>query len=891
MIPLRLAAASLAVLALTGGTGTSASGPPPLVAQPAGVQQAQRPPQQPPSSGQPAPAVQPPVFRAGVELVRLDVRVVDGNGLPIKDLKPEEVQITEGGVQRPIVFFQHVAEPSGTYLEAARRTIGAEVSTNQGAPRGHLYLIVFDQNHITLGNEQRARRAVEKFLKTRVKAGDRVALYALPGPGPQVPLTSNVNIALNELPKVRGMMDRQGLAVDAMMSVFEANQIVRGDPNYLQRYLNRAASNLAAGGDITGVGATPAASATDTANETVIVAKENARTIAERAESESHAFLLYFADVVRELAKIEGRKNVILVSEGFFVDRLRTDIEKVAAAAAEAYAVIYSLDLNVRNLDLNATEPIGATQAAEIQSRLDSLQTLSHETSGEVLLDANARMDEAINQIASSSQDYYVVGFEPPASALGDRRDYRRVAVKVTRRGASVASRTGYAMRDPLTPADRRNSIDAALGAPFPQQGLPLEMTTYVTRGAAPGAQRVLLSLQADLPVAASGGTRPADVVFVARDARDGRVRASGSDVMPLPKTAVPGRTTAKGQFRVQFDLPAGEYLLRAAVREPGGTTGTVDRRFEVRALDGVDVTASDLIIGRQSDALPVRPVCYSSEGLSAALQVYARNPVDLESVEVTLDIVPMDSDAAVRSVKADMGDIRRAGGGAERASQAAVPLDGVPAGDYVARATLRSRGETITEVMRQFAVSAAAPPAAPAVVQERVTPGLILSGELAKKFVGSLGAATPERSPIRLAAAQAGNGAWSEVGRLLGQAAGTQPFGYHALKGLSLFAAERYDEAATALERALVLEPNSAPAAFFLGWVHSSAGHLPEAVTAWRNAVLSDPQMISAYLALAEAYSREHHPELARQVLADGVRLNPASVELKAKLAQVERK
>ena len=43
-------------------------------------------------------------------------------------------------------------------------------------------------------------------------------------------------------------------------------------------------------------------------------------------------------------------------------------------------------------------------------------------------------------------------------------------------------------------------------------------------------------------------------------------------------------------------------------MREPGGTTGTVDRRFEVRALDGVDVTASDLIIGRRSDALPVRP-------------------------------------------------------------------------------------------------------------------------------------------------------------------------------------------------------------------------------------------------------------------------------------------
>jgi VWFA-related protein len=879
-----LAAVLLAVPVMIAGAG-----PAPVSAQAPPAQQAgQTPSATPPSSPQ---AQQQPVFKAGVELVRLDVRILDGKGLPIKDLKPEEVTVTEGGDRRPVVLFQHIAEPAGTYLETARRTIGAEVSTNQGAPRGHLYLIVFDQNHITPGNEVRARQAAAQFLRTRVKPGDRVGLYALPGPGPQLPLSSNVNLALNELPKVRGMLEREGMAVGAMMTDFEAYQIVRGDPNYLQRFLNRVASNLSAGGDITGVGTGGAVAATDSANEQVMVAKENARTISERVESETRAFLATFADIVRELAKVEGRKTVILVSEGFFTDRLRVDIDKVAAAAAEAYAVIYSLDVNRRNIDLNASAPVGATAASEVQSRLDSLHTLALETSGEVVLDAGSRMDEALNQIVNASTDYYIVGFDAPQGALADRGDYRRVKVSVSRPGAHIASRTGYSLRDPVTPADRRPAIDAALGAPFPQQGLPLEMTTYVTRGNSPGAQRVMMSLQAGLPVATGPGTKPADVVFVARDARDGRVVASGTDIMPLPKTAAPGRTTAQGQFRVQFELPAGEYLLRTAVREPGGTTGTVDRRFEVRALDGVDVTASDLIIGRRSDALPVRPTCYVGEGLSAALEVYARNPVDLEAVDVTLDIVPINGDAAIRSVKADLMDIRRVGRGAGRPAQAAVPLDGVPPGDYIARATLRSRGETVTEVMRQFAVSAAAPPAAPAPVVERVTPGLILSGELAKRFVGAVGAGAPEKSPVKLAAVQAGNGAWAEAGRLLGQPAGPQPFGYHALRGLSLFAAERYDEAAAALEQALVVQPNSAPASFFLGWVRASSGKRAEAVTAWRNALISDPQMISAYLALAEAYTAANHRELAQQALTEGVRLNPASAELKAKLAEVVRK
>jgi VWFA-related protein len=176
-------------------------------------------PQSAPSSTTAPPQA---TFRAGVELVRLDLRAVDDHGTPVRDLRASEVRVFEGDTERPVVLFQHIAEPEGTYLEAARRTIGAEVSTNQGSPRGHLYVFVFDQNHITAGNEVRARQAVDKFLKTKVKPGDRVALYALPGPGPQLPFTSNVSIALAELPKVRGALDRQGLTTVGNMNDYEA---------------------------------------------------------------------------------------------------------------------------------------------------------------------------------------------------------------------------------------------------------------------------------------------------------------------------------------------------------------------------------------------------------------------------------------------------------------------------------------------------------------------------------------------------------------------------------------------------------------------------------------------------------------------------------------------
>src|SRR4029079_8759701 len=84
-----------------------------------------------------------------------------------------------------------IEEPAESYAETARRTSAGEVSTNQGAARGHLYVLVFDQAHISAGNEQRARLAAQEFVRTRLRPGDRVALYALPGPGPQIGFTSD----------------------------------------------------------------------------------------------------------------------------------------------------------------------------------------------------------------------------------------------------------------------------------------------------------------------------------------------------------------------------------------------------------------------------------------------------------------------------------------------------------------------------------------------------------------------------------------------------------------------------------------------------------------------------------------------------------------------------
>ena len=178
-------------------------------------------------------------FKSGVDLVRFDVRVVDGAGRPITDIKPEEIVIEESGQALPLLLFQRVTEPAESYVDAAMRAVTAQVSSNDAFPRGHLYILIFDQQHIAAGNEQRARMAAEQFIRTRVRPSDRVALFAVPGPGPEIGFTADKTRALKQLNSIRGMYERKVATPFGTMAIYEAHRIVHGDEKLMVDVLER----------------------------------------------------------------------------------------------------------------------------------------------------------------------------------------------------------------------------------------------------------------------------------------------------------------------------------------------------------------------------------------------------------------------------------------------------------------------------------------------------------------------------------------------------------------------------------------------------------------------------------------------------------------------------
>ena len=802
---------------------------------------------------------QAPVFKAGVELVRLDVRVTDAQGQPIRDLRPDEVEVVESGATRPVVFFQHVEEPAESYVEVASHTVAGEVSTNQGAARGHLYVIVFDQIHISPGGEQRAKIAIDRFLATRVRRGDRVALYALPGPGPQIGFTSDVRRLIGELPKVRGTGDPNAIGAMGTMSMYEAYQVLARNELILQRITDRTQGQAAPNDsqrhtDTSALGAT-LGSVTNPYTE-------DAERIANVADGETRAMLAELSGILRQMRTIEGRKTILFVSEGFYGDRLRREIDDVAAAAAESYSVVQALDINRHDLDASAADVVGADQANAIHEKLGPLGSLAAETGGSLVIDANRHADEALGTIADQSQDYYLIGFTPRGRASAGRDAYRPVTIRVKRRGAQVSTRTGFTLTDAAAKLDRHQSIERALAAPFAQQALPLQYTTYVFRGSGAGIQRVIVSLAAELPLDAAGQSHAADVVFVVRSAADGHVAASGHDSLPLPSSHERGSTTGTAAYRVQFELTAGDYLMRVVVREPGGLVGSADRRFTVRALDGPALTSGDMVLSAMPGELPVRPAAYTGDGLSGVMELYARTPEQLQGARVTVDLVPVGESQPVVSGSTDLQKMRVAGNGsASREARIALPLQGIAAGTYVARARVLVGADTAAEVVRDVEVRSGT---RPAVAEEDTLaafdPRLVTDGTVAREFLAR-------------------------------QTSAASPAAPEAARALDRLGARDYPAAIAGFRAVLDAQPGNAAAAFLLGWSFHGAGDDRQAISAWRAAAFADPTLVPAHLALADIYVQLSKPALAIQALRAGLAALPTSPELLDRLSRLEQR
>src|SRR4051812_43852103 len=107
-------------------------------------------------------------FPSGVDLVTVDVVVTDKKDVPINGLTRADFTVTEDGQPQEIESFEAVQPgPAATPTAGPVAPLRPVVSTNAEPPErdARSYVVVFDDLHLTPAQAQRAKAAVNAFLK------------------------------------------------------------------------------------------------------------------------------------------------------------------------------------------------------------------------------------------------------------------------------------------------------------------------------------------------------------------------------------------------------------------------------------------------------------------------------------------------------------------------------------------------------------------------------------------------------------------------------------------------------------------------------------------------------------------------------------------------------
>ena len=289
------------------------------------------------SSPQPAP-----VFRAGVDLVSVDVTALDANGRQVTDLTAGDFQVDVDGSRRAVSTIEYVrlADPlRAVSAPAARAEVDPFSSSNaKGAPRGRLIVLLIDQGNIRTGSARASMNSAKKLVDT-LQPEDRVAVVAIPSPGELVDFTTNHDKVREALLRIVGSADQLRSAFN--LSITEAMAI------YLRSDMQRATDAI--------LRSCATASPGDLDRCERDVQRDAGGEIVAEIRRRTDASVSALHGLFKNLAALDGPKSVIYLSEGLIFEGIGSESELLAQAAADARASLDVLLLDRKSTRLNSS--------------------------------------------------------------------------------------------------------------------------------------------------------------------------------------------------------------------------------------------------------------------------------------------------------------------------------------------------------------------------------------------------------------------------------------------------------------------------------------------------------------------------------------------------------
>jgi VWFA-related protein len=382
----------------------------------------------PASSAPPQQPSPPPTFKAGIELISVDVQVVGREGDPVSGLGADVFEVTIDGKKRRVVSAEMIDASRGAPLPdvAPDPAAGAAASPEASAP-GRTYLLGIDQSSFRFGVEAAAMEAAGRFLD-RLWPEDQVGLIAFPPPAPQLTPTRDREQLRGVLAHVKGTAPMpRAMAGLANLSTSDVLDVTSGDEAAFQRIAARECTR----GD-------------QSCPQRI---RGEIAQLAGQIEMQAQRSLYGLRELLHMVERLPGRKTVVLVSSGLLasdrvggrLDLTRESIE-LARAAAAAGATLYVLQLDTRFLDAfsvdrGVTSPSFFRDSAALGRGLELLAGAS----GGALFRVTTGADFAFDRVLRETAAYYLLAVEVAES---DRDGGSHgIRVKVKQRGATVRSR------------------------------------------------------------------------------------------------------------------------------------------------------------------------------------------------------------------------------------------------------------------------------------------------------------------------------------------------------------------------------------------------------------------------------------------------------------------
>ncbi len=631
----------------------------------------------PPQQASPA---QLPTFRAGVDLVQVDVRVLGRDRRPVTTLEAADFTILENGQTRPIVAFTHVTLPPPRATTSSWAAVAPDVATN-AIPGGRFVVILIDRM-IPYGWAARIAQRLSLAIVDGLGPDDVAAvIHTGPHAKPQ-------NFTADRA-RLRNAIESLSIGTSLSAGVVSPNPAldrkmgVRSAECYCDVCSVEAVTQVA--NTLASVGPRP---------KTVFFIGSNIEP-----------FAMDLADAC-------------------YPDR-RAATDAMVAATQRANLVVHTLDPTGLETpsQFSAGRRADGRQVAgtqDIPRNPNTLLVMADLTGGRAVLDTNDPTTR-VHELLRESESFYLLGFTP-ASSPGES-PVRRLEVKVRRPGLDVRTRRGDYSTTSEQPASVASSVSASSALPpaladvLPAATVPLAMSLVpVAQGnAVPEVSlAVIIGVEASSrDTSARGAGDPLTLRVKAFDVQ-GREQASTDARIDASTIG----TSAAFDLLARLDVRPGRYEVRAAVDVPGAAgTASVYGYVDVPDVRRERVTVSGPLVHVQPErpihvaeemslAFPARPTALrtftATDRVTARLRIHqaeGRAPVP---VNVQAQIV----DTRDRIVVQERMTLGTASFTSHSMAEAVfeLPLARLSAGDHLLRMTAEA-GRTTSERLLRFQV------------------------------------------------------------------------------------------------------------------------------------------------------------------------------------------